>query len=768
MRKRYLTTMTALISASTLALTGCSSFLREDVKSYPLASMLTSAEVVDYYAKALEYDSIVSRNVTVHETEYEVYDVEGAKAEKLKNLTTRCESILGQNEYTPTEESLKLVSVDTFNYMKGVLDNEVLSNGAVQNITGALGYYFVDVQYDVSEKAPGTFKDSVNLLGINGAYYKNYAGNVVIDYNYMTNIVGKLNEYYLTNGIATTATFDGGLQTITLNGGIPTVEQTVYDEAVLSDEVDSESTSDEAEANNTDESEKEEKTDTKVLNAPGDEKETDSELSKVKLNTNGISNSDEDTDDSDKQSIENEDADKDSLEDTSAEADVEEESTDELESDAAADTGRNIVVEENTDTTKNYTIVTPSSRQIKLDVRFINKMGSSLRQKAAMPLLSDLYNFSSPEGVISGYGIYPAGSNGLKTFGYNRDELSGTATIRYVFKEDSRGTGEILGTNIYMIDEEITNGATMASNNTLIPEFLKAELNKTIERADRAQVNYDLAGLMSGVYEDVGQAVLRGYKEDSTGVQKYMSTIRQVISRDTSNNTYLVEVETNTTEGPKDVDAYGTYKDISYVTIQQQDDEFVITDWLRVSRTLKIEPQINPDTNTQKRLIALNLAGEISDDNKDEIKGLMSDLYNAGTNRVLNGPYEFKANGEKHTIEKGIIQCFSSDVSTLSSAELEYTYTTLCNTLTMYGVDVSSVYSGTITEWIGGYENQAEFTTEELITFNGMNKGYYEQVYYLVEYQNDQWVITERTILDEYEVDDSETLSTIQERVGQK
>ena len=115
MKKKHLTQVIALLSV--------------DVASYPLAATMTSAELVDYYAKAIQYDAVVSRNVDVHETRYEVKDIEGAKSEKLKDLASQCEAILGMSEYTPTEESLKLVSNDTFNYVKGVIDNEVLSDG---------------------------------------------------------------------------------------------------------------------------------------------------------------------------------------------------------------------------------------------------------------------------------------------------------------------------------------------------------------------------------------------------------------------------------------------------------------------------------------------------------------------------------------------------------------------------------------------------------------------------------------------------------------
>jgi hypothetical protein len=246
-----------------------------------------------------------------------------------------------------------------------------------------------------------------------------------------------------------------------------------------------------------------------------------------------------------------------------------------------------------------------------------------------------------------------------------------------------------------------------------------------------------------------------------------MSTIRQIIERNTTYNVYLLELETTTIEGPRDVDCYGTYKDKGYMVIQQQGNEFVIMDYIRISRSMISEPPINPDSTIQKRLVALNLAGEIPEDSKEEITSLMSDLYTAGTNRLLRGPKDITVKGETITLEKGLYDCFQDDSDILSTTELEYTMSKLTNALIKHGADVSSVYSGIISTWNGGYDNQAEFTTEELITYNGRDDAYYMEVYYLVSKLNDKWVIDERTILDEEEITNAVDIQTIKERVGQ-
>lgn len=742
MKRKYLTKAVALLGVASLSLTGCSSFISEDVTSYPLASTMTSAELVDYYAKALKYDSIVSRNVDVHETKYEMKDIEGAKSEKLKELTSQCEAILGKNEYTPTEDSVKLVSKDTFHYIKGSLDNEVLTGGKVQNIQGALGYYFVDVKYDVTSKTPGTFKDVVNLIGLDGAFTKDYKDRYSINTAYLTAVVKQLNEYYYKNNINKCAVFDSNINTIKI------LDNTAPD---YSDNI-------------VDDYDSFENSDSDIYTAPGDEDEQDDTLSDIGTDSSDSDEavtSDDETDDS-KSSVKAKKSTKssDKSDDDSKKSDKKNK-----KSTKKSATGSDALPDGS-----NYTIVTPESRRLQLDTKLINKTtGSSTTGIADMPELDDVYNKPSEEGTISGYGIYPAGDDGLKTFGFDRSKLSGSVTLRYVFKDDETGTGDILGSNIYIQSEEITNGVNVSSNNVLVPEFLQSQLEQIVERADRVQANNDLAGLMSGnVYEDIGVGVLRGYKSKNTGISKHMSTIRQIINRDTANNSYLLEVETTTIEGAKDVDSYGTYKDISYVVVQQQGDKFIITDWCRVSRTIAAEPPIDPESNVQKRLIALNLAGSISDDSKDSIKSLLSNLYTAGTNRLLRGPEEIKVDGETRTLEKGMYDCFASDTSILSADDLEYENSLLRDILTKHGVDISSIYSGTVTEWIGGYEDQAEFTTEELVSYDGLNSGYYMQVYYLAQIVNDEWVIAERTVLDSYDVDDAEQLDAIKERVGQK
>lgn len=739
MRRKRIKAASFIVASSLIvtSLTGCSSFISEDVTSYPYEDMPTTQELVDYYAKALDYDSIVSRNLEVHETKYETYDVEGEKADKLKSLVYKAEAILHNNEYEITEENLKIVPMDVYEYIKGVIDNEVLSNGTVSAIKGALGYYFVDVKYNISPKTAGEFNQMTSLMGLDGVFIESYDGSFSIDSAYLKTAVEKLNKYYTENNLIKMAVFDEGTGVFRIIEGQSIGNNPINANTPLDNSTES-----------TEEVSGEGGQENAPLTLPGDgQEQEDDETSNIPLE----GTSPEDTE---------------GTTETSGEDDQEnpEEQNDEGQTEDSNIEGSTPLTTEGT----TYDSIVSGNRKIQFDVEEINSVvGSSLRQTAYMPDINTVYNKPEPEGTLSGYGIYASGNSGLKVFGFDRSKLEGEITLRYVFKEAVNGSGDLIGTNIYCAEEDITTGFSNSEQNVLVPDFLLSQFKQLIERADRVQVDYDLQGLMAGhIYEDMGFGVLRGFKENSTNLLKHMSTIRQVVARDTNNNSYLLEVETTVTEGAKSVDCYGTYRDKSYIVVQQQGNEFRIIDQIRLSRQMANEPPINPDSATEKRLVALNLAGEVVDSSKEDIVQLMSELYTAGTNRLLRGPKDIKVNGETITLEKGMYDCFQNDVTMLSTDKLEYMNSYLRGKLTKYGNNVNSTYSGRITEWIGGYDNQVEFTTEELISYEGKSKGYYMQVYYLVSKMNDTWVIDERTIIDESEVEDTE-FNSIQSRLEQ-
>ena len=677
--------------AAMMTLSGCGEFVNENVEAYPLAGMMTNAEVVDYYAKSLNYDAVVSRNVTVHKAQYEMRDVPSQKAELLKNLVSETQEVLKKDDYEDNKINRKLISKNTYGYIKSVIDDMTLSNASVNQIKGALGYYFVDVDYDITPSPIGKFKDNVYLAGLRGAFKLNVKEEYEIDSDFLKAAAKKLDEYFYENEIKSHAVYNESKKTLEIKEGV------------------------------------------------------EPEVDEVVKSTKGKNRSDR------AGNVEGKDKDK--------------------SKDVKEDT-RQIDFKVKTDK-DGYTVFTPESRRIKSDIPLINKVvGGRNTVSTMMPYLNNIFEKPKGQGIMSGYGIYDSGSSALKQFGYNRNQYSGKLTLRYVFRDDSDGTGEILGSNIYCTKYNINNGVNVTTSNVLVPEFLFSKLNQLIDRADRAQVDYNFSALMAGglksgiIYEDIGAAILRGYKEENVGITKYMSKISQIISRNTQENLYLLDVETTITEGPKDIDRYGTYKDRYYIVAQQQNSNFAIIDLVRVSREMVTEPQIDPDSNTHKKLVALNLAGQIGDNAKEAIKSLMGEFYTAGTNRIARGPKEITVGDQNITINKGVYDCFTSDETVLSSDDLEYATSKLLNQLTKYGSDVKSLYNGLVTEWIGGYDNQAEFTTEEFIYYPSKGTGHYMKVYYLVSVNNDSWVIDERTILDENLIDDESTVNNICERLG--
>ena len=728
-----------LAVTSIVAMTGCSAkFVSEDAKGYPLVDMMNEQEIIDYYVKALDYDAVISKNVEVHRTDYELRDVDSEHAQMLRDAVAKIEELLSQTDYTAKGDEKRLLAEDTFNYVKILLDSYKLSNSSITDIKGALGYYFVDVQYDVSPQTAGTFKDNVDMLGLDGVWTLKADGTYEADEAYLTTAVSSLNTYLIDNEIdfEASADLENGLLTIkTLPEGTNKIKKAERDKVLNSNKDKDNSSS----------------TTTSNSNTSGttDDKNTS--------NTSDSTTSDNTNDNTDvllpKPNANESDTNSNSLTSDDTSSEVEKPI---MPSTSADDKGSEVVSNS----------LTPDSRKVHLDIDFINKIvGASINQSSFLPDLDLVYE--KPETGFGGYGIYPEGSNGLRVFGYNRDELSGKITLRYVFKDSVDGTKGIEGMNIYCKEDEITTGFNITDKNVILPDFLMSQLEQLIERADRVQVNCDLPGLMNGeIYEDKGYALLRAYTNNHVNTLKYMSKIRQVLARDIANNAYLLEVETTVMDGPASADVYGTYTDRSYVVVQQLGSKFVITDSVRVSRKIAVEADIDPDTATLKRLVALNLSGSISDENKEEIKQLLSDLYTASTNRILRGPKEVKNGDETITIEKGMYDCFDSDTSMLSSEQLEYMNSQLRNVLVKYGTNTSSLYTGTVTEWIGGYTDQAEFTTEELVTYAGTDEGHYMQVYYLVSKMNDEWVIDERRIIDEYKVSGSD-LENIKPRVGQ-
>ena len=730
-RKNKKSKMILLLILSAVLLNGCYpkfSFMGKSAVDFPLENQLTEQEVIDYYKKALEFDSIAGRNTEIHEVSYETREVTGRRVDELKSLVSKIEVELNKMYYDNTVANNKIISEETFNYIKSLLNDKRLVNGDVKEVVGALGHYFVDVEYEVKDRPIGNIKTTSTLLGLNGAFRRNYADEDFVDSGYIISGIAKLNKYYEENNINKILSYDSSTESIIIQGDS------------IADFIDFTESNMEG--------------DSYGLSIIGTrDKEDDKHQDGDYINDDEddyINDIDDDIDDSNE------------IEDAEETGETGDSNTEEDES--RIETESEPIESEVTNT--NGQILGISERLPKVNTReFNNIAGSSMANSAYMPQLDIVMERPQSVQGISGMGIYPSGGLGLRKFGFNRSQINGKMVLRYVFKEDTLNDNEIIGFNIYPVIFEMVSGIGVDTKVTSIPDFLMEELDKLIERSDRALINNDLSALMSGeIYSDVGMAILNGYTNQYVNVLKNVSTVRRVIFRDNKNSTYLLEVETIRQEGPRGANTYGTYRDKSYVVVEQYKDKFIITDTICMTRIMNKEPVIKPDSVVLKRLMALNLAGEIPEESKEEIKALLNDLYLASTHRVLNGPHEVTVGGQKVEIEKGMYNCFNSDPELLSQSKREYINSKLRGLLVKHGVNVNAEYKGVVTEWIGGVENQAEFVTEELIVYKGKNSGYYMETYYLVSNMGGKWVIDDMKILIE-EDKTGEELNSIMERI---
>ena len=643
-------------------------------------------------------------------------------------------------------EKNSAIAEDVFNYIKAYLNDIQIEGGQVEGITTALGYYFVDVKYNISAAKAGEFKDIATLVGLRGAFKEDLlTGEIIKNDGFLAAAVEAGNKYFLENKIEKHLEYNDNTLFVVADGypsgsndGFTTdiSESAVADENIEDTGVDA---GDSEQLDNsediTDDTEVSSETEDNIGETEQSEAVTD-DTEEVQEDTDNVS--DEDTGD-----VLDENTEETSNENT------EETSNDNAQSDGDTSNTDGLIA----DSTYEYD---GSNRKAKFDVRYINSIvGASAENTIEMPTLSMVYNIPENSGTASGAGIYPCGIGGMKLFGYNRENIGGDITLRYVFKESDDGSGEISNVNIYAkeLNTEIPQFAT--DSNVLIPEYLEQEFETLLERADRAIANCDLTAMMAGdIFDDIGFAILRGYYKNSTDILKHMSVVRQVIARDINNKAYILEIETTTVEGAKSSNTQGTYRDKSYIVVQQFGSDFKITDWVRVSRSMVDEPDIDAGNSTLKRITALNLTGEVSEENKVEAEKLLNELYTASTNRYLYGPYEIEnSDGTVEEHSRGMYDCFNDDTTLLRSDKKEEMNSRIRSYLTAYGTGVSCEYIGKVDEWIGGYKNQIEFTTEEIMVYGDKQAARYFRTYYLMSNMNDTWYIDEMKVLDTEELD---------------
>lgn len=389
-----------------------------------------------------------------------------------------------------------------------------------------------------------------------------------------------------------------------------------------------------------------------------------------------------------------------------------------------------------------FTTNNPRVRKPTDDIWLLNTQGGTSASKISyMPPLQFVYNPVAPAGTISGNSIYPGGAFTMADkFKFDRNKLKGTATLRYVFKRDLLKPDKLIFTNIYPLNFKYEYESPKKEDEIIVvPDFLFLEAQKIIERADRMINNRDIPALMSGkVFEDCGLAVLIGYAHNHTNIERYMSKPEEVLAR--NGNFYLTSFERMVQDGFIGAQALGTYIEKGLCVVQQVDSDFVISDTITLSREMIKEPGISLDETILKRLASLNLQGEIPSESKEEIKVLLAKLYAASTERSLSKMYE----------------CFNDDTTILSLSHREYLNSQLRSWLVREGVKTPATYMGTVTQWVGGAENQAELFAEELINYEGRDSGQYMTIYYLVSKFKDQFVIDEMKVVESRTVSGTE------------
>ena len=732
--------LTLAITCLSTSMVGCGKKYSSPIEGYDHVQMLSYDQVKKNAAKDLRYDRIVQRENHVDDLAWQ--DVDGEKAEQLKSLVSSCENVLAADRYEADKDTKKIIPKNTYHYIKSTIDGYALTNSKISDIKGTLGYYYVDVEYDIAPQKTGKFKENVDMLGLNGTWVSMVDGSYSISNAYLDTAVYKLNKYFNDNRMPYSAAYQ-------VSTGLLSIYQS--NTKVKVREVSDNKPEDETEPETTEPTTQEVEYETVEMTDESGEVVFDDAGEVVYETVEVTQDATEPEEDEDEEDT--------TEEETKAYEEVDNENT---PLDLNPNAKREPLLPGDIEEGKENSMV-PAERKIKLDVNFVNNVVGYSLSRAYLPELSLVYSIPKKDGDICGFGIYPEGINGLQAFDYDRSKMTGKCTIRYMFKDTVTGNGKMTGYDIFVKDIEINNGIGKASEDNEVATFTMDQLQNAIDRSDRVIANCDIPGIITGsVYEDLGYGVLRAYKDQSTNVMMYMSTIRQVLQRDTTNHCYLLDVETTTQDGSKAADCYATFVDKYLVVVQQQGENFVISDSLRYSRKTKTEPVINPDSATQKRLMALNLSGKIPDETKEELGKLLGNLYTAVNVRLLRGeksdPDSLGNDGKAY--EFGIYDCFNSDTSMVSTDQFLDMTSVLTDSTTKLGAGSASTIYGRPTQWIGGTKNQAEFITAEFISYEGYNEGYFAEVYYLVSKMGDYWVIDERRIIDEMMITDPNDYET--------
>lgn len=182
--------MSFLLAGCLLSTVGCSGI---DINSIPSESFATEAEIVNYNTEQLNYKASIEQQGVELEYGYSLNAVDDTLAKQLEEKAKLIELELGSTVYNSVTMH---VSEDLFNTFKGLIDDKYLTSDTVVQVGSSKGYYFVDKRYKITPlKAPGSPKmDTVQYLGINGAFKEDANGNVDMDTSYVSSFDSALQD----------------------------------------------------------------------------------------------------------------------------------------------------------------------------------------------------------------------------------------------------------------------------------------------------------------------------------------------------------------------------------------------------------------------------------------------------------------------------------------------------------------------------------------------------------------------------------------------
>lgn len=382
------------------------------------------------------------------------------------------------------------------------------------------------------------------------------------------------------------------------------------------------------------------------------------------------------------------------------------------------------------------------------NVKLYNQVvGSSMSQIAAMPDIRELVTPESNNGKLGGYGIYTQGGDIAICTGdpdYVNKQVS-TMTIRYVFSvNELKNTCELqkLYVKNYALDLNIP------FDNTVVSEAVNQEINIMLDRADKAILNGDLGALASQeIYYNNRCGIYWGLYNDCTYITKRSTSVSDYVGRETMDgvNKYFIIANTYTSERVKgDGEQTAVYNDVYWLllTLSGETEEFVISDYVLVSRELIKEPENEYEDEYRGIIQALSVDSEISNEDKQSIRTILDEYETLTENRDFD------------TIKNNV----NTISGVMTQYDLEKYIGQVQDNANARGKSKTIDVSNAVVNYITGNAVQMEVIVDELIDY-GDGYGMYSSIYIMFRKEDNEWKITEIRYIDSERLSDSNMVS---------